>query len=106
MTDEIRVRDEDARGVIVRLEDSNGLSGLHEQSFVALEFLQCLDDRAVGFPTTRSAASSAINDEVFGALGDVLVQVVHEHAHGSFLLPSFAGDLVAAGSTNRSGSLN
>jgi len=36
------------------------------------------------------------------ALGDILVKVVHQHAHGGFLGPSLAGELVAARRLSRS----
>src|SRR3712207_8374287 len=36
---------------------------------------------------------AAVDYEVLGALGDLGVQVVHEHAQGGFLVPAFAGDL-------------
>jgi len=91
--------------VIVRLEDSDWLARLHQQSFVVLQLLQSFDDGAIGFPAARGAPGSAIDDEVFGAFGDFLVEVIHEHAHGGFLLPAFAGDLVAARGANRSGRL-
>jgi hypothetical protein len=33
-------------------------------------------------------------------LRNFLVEIVHEHAHGGFLLPAFTGDLVAARGAN------
>ena len=51
----------------------------------------------VALPIAGGAAGSAVDDEVLRALGDLFVEVVHQHAHGGFLGPSFAGELVAAG---------
>ena len=87
----------------MRLEDADWFAGLHEQGFVVGQILQRLDDGAVGFPTARGASGSSVNDKVFRTLGDFFVEVVHEHAHGGFLLPAFTADLIATGRTNRSG---
>ncbi len=106
VADEIGIGDEHARGVIVSLEDTDWFARLHQQRLIVRQILQRLDDGAEGFPTARGASGSAVDDEVFGALGDLLVEVVHQHAHGSFLLPSFAGDLVTARRANRSRSLD
>ncbi len=106
MADEIGIRDEHARRVIVRLEYANRLAGLHQQRLVVVKLLQRFDDGAIGFPTARGASGSAIDDEIFGALGDFFVEVVHQHAHGSFLLPAFASDLIAAGRANGGGGLD
>jgi hypothetical protein len=92
--------------VIVGFENADGLARLHQQGFVVGQSFQRRDDGVVGFPTARSAARSAVDDEVFRALGDFLVEVVHEHAHGGFLLPAFARDGVAAGRANGSRSLD
>ncbi len=50
----------------------------------------------VGLPTAGGAAGSTVDDEVARALGDFFVEIVHQHAHGSFLLPAFAGNRIAA----------
>jgi hypothetical protein len=52
-------------------------------------------------PTARRASRAAIDDKILGTLGNVRVEIVHQHAHGSFLLPAFAGDLIAARGANR-----
>jgi hypothetical protein len=92
--------------VIVRLEYAHGLAGLHQQSFVVGQSFQGRDYGVVGFPTARGAAGSAVDDEILWALGNLGVEVVHEHAHGGFLLPAFAGDGVSAGGANGSWGLS
>src|ERR1019366_3566070 len=42
------------------------------------------------------AAGSAIDHEVLRAFRRVGIEIVHQHAHGGFLPPTFAGELVAA----------
>ena len=37
------------------------------------------------------------NNQIAGALGDVGVEIVHQHAEGGFLLPSLAADLGPSG---------
>ena len=44
----------------------------------------------------RGASGAAVNEEVLGALGNLFVEVVHEHAHGRFLVPALAGERIAA----------
>ena len=40
---------------------------------------------------------AAVDDEVVRVLGDLRIEVVHEHPERGFLLPALAGDLGAAG---------
>ena len=56
----------------------------------------------IAIPVARRLARAAVNDQILGALGDVLVKIVHQHAHGGFLLPSLAGERGAAGGANAS----
>jgi hypothetical protein len=86
--------------MIVRLKYAHRLARLHQQSFIILEVFQRRNDSVICLPTARRASRSAIHDKVLGALGNVRVEIVHEHAHGSFLLPAFAVDLIAARGTN------
>src|ERR1035438_453198 len=66
-----------------------------------LKMLQRFDDGAISCPTPCGTARSSVHNKVVRTLGDLSIEVVHEHAHGSFLLPAFAGDGVAARRTNR-----
>ena len=106
MAHEIRVRDQDSRRVIVSFEYADRLARLHQQRFVVLQILQRRDDGAISFPTARGASRPAVNHQVPGTLGNLFVEVVHEHAHGRFLLPSFAGDGVASRRANGGWSLD
>ena len=47
-------------------------------------------------PRPRRAAGPAVDDEVVGVLGDLRVEVVHEHPERGFLRPAAAGQLGAA----------
>src|SRR5580692_3404743 len=92
--------------MIVRLEDADRFARLHQQSLVILELFQSCDDGLVSLPTAGRAPGSAVDDKILWTLGNLAIEVVHQHAHSRFLLPAFAGDLIAAGRANRDGSLN
>ena len=96
VADEIGIGDQHARRVGVRAENADRLAGLHEQRFVVFERAQRRDDRVKAFPVARRLAAPAVDDQVFRLLGDLGVEVVHQHAQRRFLLPAFAGDGRAA----------
>ena len=48
-------------------------------------------------PGAGGLAAAAVDDQVLGPLGDLGVEVVHEHAQGGLLEPALAGQLCAAG---------
>ena len=71
------------------------LAGLDQQGFVRLKIFQGRDDAVKTLPVARGLADTAIDDQVLGPLGDVGVQVVHEHPHGGLGLPGLGGLLCA-----------
>ncbi len=93
---EVRVRDEHARRPLVRAEHADGLARLHEQGLVGLEVLERAHDRVERLPVAGGLARAAVDDEVLGALGDLGVEVVHEHAQRRLGLPALRGELGAA----------
>ncbi len=100
MANQVRIGDEHPRRIIVRLEHAHGFARLHQQSLVVLQVLKARNNGVVCLPTPRRPPRSAVDDEVLRPLGDVRVEVVHEHAHRSFLLPAFANDGVSARRAN------
>ena len=54
----------------------------------------------IAIPIARRFARAAIDDQILRPLGNFLVKIVHQHAHGRFLLPTFAGKRVAARGAN------
>src|ERR1039458_8351297 len=98
---QVRVADEYAWRVLVRLKDADRLARLHQQRLIVFQSLQRVDDGVVALPIACGAAGSAIHHEVLRTLGDVGIEIVHQHAHGGFLPPAFAGELVAARRFNR-----
>ena len=62
------------------------------------------DDRVEGLPAiARGPAGAAVDDEVVGVLGDLRVEVVHEHPERRLLLPAAAAELAAARGADRAG---
>ena len=78
-------------------EDADGLARLDEQRLVVAERAQLADDRVERLPGARRAAGAAVDDEVVGPLGDVGVEVVHQHPQRRLLRPALARELGAAG---------
>ena len=54
------------------------------------------DDRVERFPAARGLARAAVDDEIVGPLGDVGIEIVHQHPQRGFLRPAFAGEGGAA----------
>ena len=100
VADEVRVRDQDPRRPLVGPEDRDGLAGLDEQRLVVGEGPELADDRVERVPAPRRAAGPAVDDERVGVLGDLRVEVVHQHPEGGFLRPAAAGQLRPAGSAD------
>ena len=96
-----RIRDQDAGSVLVRPEDTDGLSGLDEERLVATQPHQSRNDRLEALPVPGGAARAAVHDQLVGLLGDVGVEVVLEHSQRRLLGPTEAADLRAPGSANR-----
>ncbi len=88
--DQVRVRDQHARGGLVGLEHRHRLARLDEQRLLVAEALELADDRVVAGPVARGLADAAVDDELRGLLGDVGMQVVLEHAQRRLLLPALA----------------
>ena len=96
LADEVRVGDEDPRRPRMRAHDPDRLARLDEQRLVVAERAELADDRVEGVPAPRGAAGPAVDDEVVRVLGDLRIEVVHEHPEGRLLLPAAAGQLGAA----------
>ena len=93
---EVGVGDEHARRVLVRAEHADRLAGLDEQGLVLVEPLERLDDLVEALPVARGAADAAVDDEALRVLGDLVVEVVHQHPHRGFGGPALRLDLAAA----------
>ena len=84
------------RGPLVRLEHADRLAGLHEHRLVALEAREGADHRVERRPVAGGLAGAAVDDQLVGMLGDVGVEVVHQHPQRGLLRPALGGERGAA----------
>jgi hypothetical protein len=80
----------------VGLHHADRAAGLDQHGLVLLEGLQGADHGVEGAPVTGGLAGAPVDDELVGVLGDLGVEVVHEHPQGGLLLPPLRGELAAA----------
>ena len=84
----------------MRLEYTHRLARLHQQGLIILEFLKGADDGVITLPIARRFPGAAVNHKFIRSLCHFFIEVVHQHAHGGFLLPTLAGKRRAAGRAN------
>src|SRR6266404_453278 len=61
-----------------------------------------MDDGIECFPVARSSPRPAINNQSIGRLSDLRIEIVHQHAQRSFLMPAFAAAFCATRGTDES----
>ena len=87
VADQVGVRDQHPRGPLVGAHDADRLAGLHQHRLVVGQRLQGAHERVVGLPAARGLARAAVDDELLGVLGDLGVEVVHQHPQRGLGLP-------------------
>jgi hypothetical protein len=102
LSDEIGIRDQDARRFVVCPEFSNRLSRLHKERLIVFEIAKGSDNRIESFPAPGGATRSTVNDKAVRRFGYIGIEIVHQHPHGRFLMPAFAASLDAARCVNDS----
>src|SRR5205823_8940579 len=60
------------------------------------EFAQRTHDRIERFPTSGGAPGPAVHNQLIRILGDIRIEIVHQHPHRGFLVPPFACALATA----------
>ena len=78
-------------------EYADRLAGLDQQGLVVFQSAQRGDDGVETFPIARGAADAAIDDQLLRSLGDIGVQIVHQHAQRRLGQPAFGCALGAGG---------
>ena len=100
---EVGVGDEHPRRPFVGAEHADRLARLDQQGLVVLQVPQRVHDGVEGVPAARRPARAAVDDELVGVLGDLGVEVVHQHPHGRLLRPALAAQGRPARGTDRPG---
>ena len=90
---QIGIGDQHARRIRMGAEDADRLARLHEQRLVRLQPPQRRDDPVEGVPIARGAADAAVDHELPRMLGDLGVEIVHQHAQRRFGEPALGADL-------------
>ena len=93
---QIGVGDEHARRVLVGAEHADRLARLDEQGLILIEPFERLDDLVEAVPIARGAADPAIDDQALRVLGDLVVEIVHQHPDRGFGGPLPGLDLAPA----------
>ena len=96
MRHEIGVGDEHARRVGMRAEHANRLARLNEQRLIAFEPAQGRDNTVERRPVARRPPDAAVDDEFARPLGDVGIEIVHEHPERRFGQPALGAELGSA----------
>ncbi len=86
--DQIGVGDQDAGCVGVGPEHADRLARLDQQRLVVAERLQGVDQDVVAAPVARRPPDAAVDHQLLRALGDLGVEIVHEHPQRRLGLPA------------------
>uniref|UniRef100_A0A0N4ZGP7 LigA n=1 Tax=Parastrongyloides trichosuri TaxID=131310 RepID=A0A0N4ZGP7_PARTI len=95
---QVGVGDQHARRVDMGAEHADRLARLDHQRLVGFQFLELVDDGVERLPVAGRLADAAIDHQLMRALGDIRVQIVHQHAHRRFGAVSHDGSGAASSS--------
>ena len=91
--DQHGVRDQDPRGAGVGAEATHGLAGLDQEGLVLAQIPELGGDGVEGLPRAGRTARATVDDQVLGPLGDLRIEVVHQHPERRLLRPSATREL-------------
>ncbi len=100
---QVGVGDQDPGRLLVGPEDAHRLAALDQQGLVVVQPAEGGDDPVVALPVARGLPSPAVDDQLLGPLGDVRIEVVHQHPEGGLLVPALAAESGAPGSADDAG---
>ena len=83
-------------------EDAHRLAALDEQRLVVGQPAQLANDRVERRPAARRPAGAPVDHQGVRVLGDLRIEVVHQHPQDGFLLPAATRDLRATRCADRS----
>src|SRR5947209_11988342 len=84
-------------------EHGHRLARLDEERLLVAQPLEGGHDRLEALPVAGRLARAAVDHQLLRPLGDLRIEVVHQHPQGGLLLPAAAGDLRAARSAHGAG---
>ncbi len=88
VADQVGVGDQHAGRPLVGLHHADRPAGLDQHGLVLLEALQGPHHGVEGTPVAGRLAGAAVDHQLGRVLGDLGVEVVHQHPQGGFLLPA------------------
>jgi hypothetical protein len=100
---QVGVGQQHARGPFVGAEHTHGLAGLDQEGLVLFHGFQGAGDGIERSPGPDGAAGAAVDHQIVRTLGNLGIQVVHQHPQRGFSLPGLGGELSAAGCFDRAG---
>ncbi len=106
VADQVRVGDEHAGRPLVGADHPDGLARLDQHGLVTAQLGQRPHHGVERGPRPRGPPGAAVDDEVIGPLGDLGVEVVHQHAQGGLGLPGPGGEGSAARGADGSGTFH
>ena len=106
VADQVRVGDQHPRRPLVGAQHADRLARLDQHGLVLAELGQRPHHRVERLPGPGRPAGPAVDDEVVGALGDLRVEVVHQHAERGLGLPRPCGQRGAARSADGAGAFH
>jgi len=84
----------------MRAKDRDRFARLHDERLVVVEVSQRVDDGVERRPAARGATRAAIDNQIVRPLGDLRVEIVHQHPECGLLRPSLAGERGPTRGTN------
>gem|GEM_PF-2226501 len=99
--DQVRVRDENPRGIGMGPEHAHRLARLDEHRLVVAQRPERRHHPVERGPVPGGLPGAAVDHQVFGTLGHLGVEVVHQHPQGGLLHPAAAAALGTPGGPDR-----
>src|ERR1044071_7189952 len=83
-------------------EFADRFAGLHKKRLVIFQLAQRANNSVETFPISSRSSVAAVNDQPIRRLCHFGIEIVHQHAHGGFLVPALASAFCSTRSPNRS----
>ena len=81
-------------------QNAHWLTRLDQQRLIVLQALERAHNGVEGGPVARSLPCAAVNHQLVRSFGYFRIEIVHQHAQGSFLLPALGAQPGSSRRTN------